>query len=199
MERHLKTATLNDPVIIVIISFAAGTLCACSGAQITQGTDKRSRMQPTKLCDLLKNLQFYRGKIVAVRGIYWYGLRQTCPEPFVTSGHTWPSALNLADSDFMAKYGDPVPFETDRESWDRLDELTIREGKAGRREEIWVTIVGKLQTPEAYTRRDGQVVGGYGHLGVFPAELVVERVSEIAIKSNPSYDYREILRGPMQH
>ena len=68
-------------------------------------------------------------------------------------------------------------------------------GKQGLDEEIWVTVVGMLRAPESYVRKDGQVVGGYGHLGGYPAQLVVKTVVNIAIKERPTYDYRELLRG----
>ena len=83
-------------------------------------------------------------------------------------------------------------FKTDHESWDTLDRLVIREGKAGRREEIWATMTGELRAIEIF--KDGRVIGGYGHLGAFAAELVVHRVFDVEIKANPTYDYRTMLR-----
>jgi len=159
-----------------------------------QHSEKPASLQPISICDLLQSVRSYRGKTVTVRGIYWSGLRQTCTQPFSTSDHTWPSAINLVDSDYVAGTEESVPFKTDRESWDKLDEIAIREGKAGRREEIWVTVTGRLRAPEAYIRKDGRVRGGYGHLGVYPAELVVERVSDVEIRPTPTYDYKAILR-----
>jgi hypothetical protein len=53
---------------------------------------------------------------------------------------------------------------------------------------------GEVRAPKEYIRKDGSVTGGYGHLGVFPAELVVERVSEISVVPTPTFDYAELLR-----
>ena len=126
------------------------------------------------------------GRNVSVTGIYWHGLRQTCAQPFVTGDHVWPSALNLVDSDYRGGGDEPVSFRTDRESWDRLDAITVREAKAGRRVEVWVTMGGKRRAREHYVLNDKQTAGGYGHLGVFPAELVVQRVLDINVKPNPN-------------
>jgi len=39
---------------------------------------------------------------------------------------------------------------------------------------------------------------GYGHLGAFPAQLVVESISDIEVKENPQspYDYSNMYHGP---
>jgi hypothetical protein len=178
-----------------MISIAVGIHCACSNAQFKSTSKQPPAQAIISICDLFKDLTRYRGELVTVRGIYWHGLRQPCPDSFVTLDHKWPSALNLVDSDLVATQGQNVPFKTDRKSWDVLDEITLREIREGRHEEIWVTAVGKLRTPEGYIRDDGRVAGGYGHLGVFPAELVVQRVFDIEIKATPTYDYG-LMRAP---
>jgi len=165
-------------------------MCACT---ISFG----SELAPITVCQLFNDLQSYGGKRLAVRGIYWNGLRQACSRRLVVVGREWPTALNLVDSEFAAADNEPVSFVTDRRSWDALDRLMIREARAGKREEIWVTMIGKLRTP-VYVRADRAVSGGYGHLGAFPAELVVERVTDIAVKANATYDYRELLRRPQK-
>lgn len=188
------TIVLNRPILVLLCTSIIGLLTSCSGAQVARRSEKTEDAQAISICDLLQSVRSYRGKTVTVRGIYWSGLRQACTEPFSTGDHTWPSAINLVDSDYVAGTEDSVRFKTDCGSWDRLDEIAIREGRAGRREEIWVTMTGKLRAPQAYIRKDGRVVGGYGHLGVFPAELVVERVFDVEIRPNPTYNYKEILR-----
>jgi hypothetical protein len=119
----------------------------------------------------------------------WNGVRQACPEPFVIRDRAWPSALNLVGSDLAVKLRQPIPFKTDLQSWDTLNKLVIREAKANHREEIWVTISGKLNA--IHIRADGQVTGGYGHLGIFPAEMVLERIQDMTIKATPTYDYSD--------
>ncbi len=55
----------------------------------------------------------------------------------------------------------------------------MREARAGFRREIRVTAVGVLET--IGTRQDGSVFGGFGHLGAYPAQLVVQRVADVEI------------------
>jgi len=48
------------------------------------------------VCDLSKDLPRYRGKLVTVRGVYYYGLRQSdCPQKCDTG--LWPSFLDLKE------------------------------------------------------------------------------------------------------
>ncbi len=43
------------------------------------------------VCSLFNDIGKYHGKIVAVRGIYWFGLRQNCARTFTTGTHVWPT------------------------------------------------------------------------------------------------------------
>lgn len=147
----------------------------------------------TTVCDLLGNLPAYNGRVVKVRGIYWNGIRQTCTKPLTTSGHTWPSAVNLVESSEPTNEARIIT--TDHESWDKLDTIALRTAQAHRKAEIWVTVMGRVRAPTSFVRKDGRVVGGYGHLGVFPAELVVAHVSEIEVRSNPTFDYGQLLNS----
>jgi hypothetical protein len=178
-------------LLISVISAVTTVSCAPPGKQdpVTQASLSR-----VSVCELLQNPGSYTGKRIAVRGIYWHGLREACPTKFVTAGHTWPSAIDLTDSRQVANTKDAVPFNTDQQSWDKLDELVLREAKAAHREEIWATVVGTLRAPASYIRDNGEVTGGYGHLGVFPAQLIVERVEEVSIQPSPTYDYSELLK-----
>jgi hypothetical protein len=189
MRRHYRSAIRNRGCAVALL--LAG-FCGCSREAGAPARQPATARRPITVCELLKNPLAYRGKMVTVVGIYWYGLRQSCAEPLVTAGHTWPSAIAMVDSDFPAAYGEPVPFRTDTKSWDRLYKRVREEAAMERREEIWVTAVGLLQAPASYVNSRGQVVVGY--LGVFPAQLVVKRIVGISIRSNPTYDYRELLR-----
>jgi hypothetical protein len=193
MKKRRRNVILNEACAV---TFFAVALCACTNAEAPQRSQKDRIEAPVTVCEVLKDPPRYRGKLVRVTGVYWNGLRESCREPLVTGNHTWPSALNLADTDFPASANETVSFRTDQKSWKDLEEIVLREAKAGQHEEICVTLVGVLRAPQSYIRENGQIVGGYGHLGVFPAELVVERVSGVTIKSNPTYDYGELVRRP---
>src|ERR1700680_3997051 len=78
----LKIVTRSEPVTLLLVSLVV--IAACSG----QNTKDPRDLRKLTVCDLLKNVEIYRGKTVVVRGIYWLGLRQACPEPFVVGGRT---------------------------------------------------------------------------------------------------------------
>ena len=139
------------------------------------------------VCELFKNAPKYQGQLIAVRGVYFFGLRQECSPPLIRSGRVWPYALDAVDSSFAALEKRPVPFVTDRSGWEVLDDAYRREGRKGAREEIWATFVGVLQLQDA----EGKKLGGYGHLGAFPAQFVVKEVRKdsIVIVQRPTYQY----------
>jgi hypothetical protein len=45
------------------------------------------------VCELSKDLASFRNKVVTVRGVYYYGLRQECPQKCASG--LWPSFINL--------------------------------------------------------------------------------------------------------
>jgi hypothetical protein len=192
MLKRSRIVSPNNLLLGTVVSLAFLSSC---GADERVDTEDRGRAKVLTVCQLFEDLPSYRGRVVTVTGIYWRGLGQTCAHGFVTGNHVWPSVLNLVDSDYLGGGDEPVSFRTDRESWDRLDAVTVHEADADRRGEIWVTIVGALRARRRYVLDDKQIVSGYGHLGLLPAELVVLRVLNINVKANPTYDYRELLRG----
>jgi hypothetical protein len=85
-----------------------------------------------------------------------------------------------------------VQFRTDEAAWRNLAATVNLQAGTGRRAEIWVTIIGQLRgpyRPVAGTR----VFGGFGHLGAYPGELVVESIRDVEIRSVPTYDYSSML------
>lgn len=190
MQKHLPRVTQNRCLVVITTVALAG----CGNAQRTGVVDVKPATR-VSVCEILKNFEKYRNKEVDAIGVYWFGLRESCPEPFITGDRKWPAALHLVDAGATAGSDMSVRFETDRKSWDDLQLLAVREGKAGKREEIWTIIRGEVRVPDKYVRADGSVFGGYGHMGAFPAELVIRRVLEVSIKSNATYDYRDMV-GP---
>ena len=144
------------------------------------------------VCDLSRDFTAYRDRQVAVRGVYFNGLRQHCPQTCATG--PWPSFVDLVGSDAA---GDAI--------WADLakaERTAEREAKRGRRVEVWVTVIGKLK---ASNRRslvgpcDWVVNGGFGHLGVFPAQIVVEGFNDVQVvpKADSPYDYSHVYRGAL--
>jgi hypothetical protein len=86
------------------------------------------------VCDLSKDFPSFRDKVVTVRGVYYYGLRQECAQK-CTNG-LWPSFIELEGG------GDSA--------WAALahsdEEVEARAKQTGNRFEIWVTVVGRLRT-----------------------------------------------------
>jgi hypothetical protein len=142
------------------------------------------------VCEVSRDYAKVRDELVAIRGVYYYGLREEC-EQKCASG-LWPSFINL---------------EGGREGvWNDLAKTANqveREAKAtGKRFEIWVTVIGRLQTRAKPSRRgpcDKKSWGlGYGHLNVFPAQITVDSFRDVEVKVNPRspYDYANMYHGP---
>jgi hypothetical protein len=191
MPTRSRTAIRNcmlSTALIALLSVAVG--CSCQNRR-TQAT---GNPQVIDVCEALSNFQSYRGRMVTIRGVYFNGLQGKCERAFITGIRTWPSAIEIVVSSFVSGTADAVPFETDLETWFAVEALVLREAKAGRREEIWASITGMYQAPSSYLRPDGLLFGGYGHLGMYPAQLVVQRVSDVQIKQIPTFDYKLLLR-----
>jgi hypothetical protein len=164
-----------------------------------------SRPQPKavvlSVCDLSRDFTAYRGKLVAVRGVFYYGLRQKCPQTCATG--PWASFLDLAGSDDAETGNPPAGFVSDQESWVTLDKAlrTVEhDAKQGKRLEIWVTAVGRVRASDHRSPVgpcDIVARGHYGHLGGAPAQLVVKRFTDIEVVPNPNspYDYSNMYRG----
>jgi hypothetical protein len=86
------------------------------------------------VCDLSRDFMAYRDQIVAVRGVYFYGLRQACPQTCAIG--PWPSLVDLVGSDTA---GDAIWAEVQK-----AERNAEQERKQGRRVEVWVTVKGRL-------------------------------------------------------
>jgi hypothetical protein len=155
------------------------------------------------VCELSGDFTAYRGQLVSVRGVYYYGLRQTCPQ--ACPDGPWPSFVDLTGADDVRRGEPQVTFDTDWESWRALEEVqeaVERDAKQGRRVEIWVTALGQIRA-NAYRSPIGpcdRVVNrGYGHLGAAPAQLVVKSFSNIEVipNANSPYDYSKVFHGAL--
>ena len=154
----------------------------------------RNTSPPLSLCEISQNYGDYRGKTIAVRGVFFYGLRQTCPQK--CGDGPWPSFLWLEGDAFSERSGGELA---------RIERDVEQKAKAtGKRFEIWVTAVGRLQTNAKLSRkgpcdRMGSYYFGYGHLGAFPAEFDVTAFRDIEVKENPKseYDYAHMHHGAL--
>jgi hypothetical protein len=143
------------------------------------------------VCEVSRDFARYRNQLLAVRGVYHDGLRQQCVQKCGVDG--WPSSIWVVDTDQRLD-DPPVSFRTDQRSLDALNKavLVARDAaRGGRRVEVSATIIGVLRTrahhsPLGPCDRVGSELYGFGHLGAFPAQLVVREVRNIRIEDNPS-------------
>ena len=181
----------------IAVLLLAGAIISCDRPQ--PGTVSLS------VCELSRDFAAYRGKLVAVRGVYYYGLRQNCPQRCATG--PWPAFLDLVDTGSPASDEVPVAFNTDDASWaplHKVQQTVERDAQQGERLEIWVAAVGQLRTgarrsPAGSCDRIGGKTYRYGHRRVFPAQLVVKQLIEIEVRKNPNspYDYSNLYHGAL--
>jgi len=77
-----------------------------------------------------------------------------------------------------------------------------QEAKQARRVEVWVTVRGKVNSSDRRSPIgpcDRIVNSGFGHLGAFPAQIVVESFTDVRItpNANSPYDFSHVYRGAM--
>lgn len=145
--------------------------------------------RPLNICEVLKRLNGYRGKVVTVTGRLYVSREIAilegvgCARKFVTDGHVWPPAINLVGSDSPPQQDDhPVSFETEVGTMRRLIDLG-KQAQGGK--EVWVTLVGQIRARKKYVpvhTRYGAMWNGYGHLAVNPAELVIKALIDARVK-----------------
>jgi hypothetical protein len=166
-------------------------ICLLLFSVLTSACHPPASLKVFSLCDLAKDYGSYRDKRVAVRGVYFYGLQESCSQKCADA--PWPSFIWLSGAD------------SENYEWAVLDNIECKvelEAKKGKRFEIWVTATGHLRAREQASPLgpcDRIARGGYGHLGAYPAELVVEEFTNIEVKANPNspYDYSNIYRGAL--
>src|SRR5215467_8247725 len=97
-----------------------------------------TRTKVVTLCDLSRDFNAYRNQVVAVRGVYFHGLRQQCPQTCATG--PWPSFVDLVGSDVAS---DAIWAEVSN-----AERAAEQEAKQARRVEVWVTVRGKVNSSD---------------------------------------------------
>ena len=159
------------------------------GVLFGQPSVRESAQKPPRVsvCEVFQQIDTYRNKLVTVTGIYYYGLRDQCPNGPSSDGIPWPTAIDLVNSESPELDEEPVDFATEFAGFFRLLDLAealLQRGQRGNRE-IVATITGKLHIQRDYRQSRGGkgLVGtGFGHLGVFPARMVVLRVDKVRVR-----------------
>jgi hypothetical protein len=138
------------------------------------------------VCEVLTDLQKYRGKIIQIRG-RWLGTSldgRDCA-PLRTGDYMWESGIAIAMPSWLIleKEGTPATWSLDQRAYDRAErELRLQATRYNR--DIIVTFIGRLDAREeglvTFRGGDEKLHGlGYGHLGVYPAQLVIVTVKDI--------------------
>jgi hypothetical protein len=164
-------------LFLPFIVFLLGPLC--------QDATAPPRAKVPDVCEVLgeMNVRAERAN-VQVRGVYFGDLEEPCEKPVILGEHQWPSAISVIG---------PRQDSAGWKSWDGLHGVVVKEAQRGSRGAIWVTITGRLLGPWHTDDHGNRIYGGYGHLGAFPAEIIVDHVSDIELKPTPKLNYREMF------
>jgi hypothetical protein len=135
---------------------------------------------PITVCQALDNLDKYRGKIVEIRG-EWNGadLRDQCA-PLKTGTYTWATRIWLTLPGQVVNAPNPK-WQYDKQAFDKALKI-LQSSQTGTRR---ATVVGRFDswaTLEVFSKDlPGPTPGGFGHLGEYPAQLVIYAVKDVTI------------------
>lgn len=155
------------------------------------------------VCDVLSNLEAYRGKIVKIRGVS--NLQgaivpesPSCSRPFDRGGGVWPSAVyTMSTEAYERTMRSEVPFRISEVERRSLEDLRDVVNQLGPDETFEATFVGLLLARDVYRLvkdEQGRPVqtNGFGHLGGYPVALVCQAVEDVSvIKKSPRIQGRE--------
>lgn len=172
-------------------------LLAVSGSASASPADQK----PTRtihVCDLLKHLKRYKGKVVTVRGVFnasaeisaLHGSDAQCRYPFSYGGADWPTAVSLQTPGAARKAGFAVPFEADSQSLERFSQLmkSLHPGPGApdfwtRQVEVDMTVTGMVRVMDRYVsakQPNGTRKGsGFGSFNAFVAEIIVKQFDDL--------------------
>lgn len=170
----------------------AGTRALVVGALLLSTAAKLTAEGPASVCDVLSNLDHYRGKLITIAGTLsggdrhgWYIEDTRGSHPCVgveKHGHRWPPAIAVVQFVAGAEIEDgPASFESDGAEIRNML-LEPKRLVAGHDDlAITVTAVGELRSRKGITislSEDGWYAGdGYGQSGQYPALLVLKSLT----------------------
>ena len=171
--------------------------CVLSPACVSNlPTRREANGRTLTVCELSLDFAAYADQTISVRGVYYHGLRQACPQKCAT-GEPWPSVLDLANSDYDWS-GELSPFATDQQSWDALDAMVLEKARSGEKIELWVTVLGQLRVRKGSPLGPCDSVangmsGGLQVRGAYGGVLIVKRFSAVEVRHNPQTPYAYTL------
>ena len=145
---------------------------------IVSHCDQATSQEPDTVCHVLQNLNSYSDQVIRIRGEWRaMSLWGECPNQLQTDGYKWPNAIYLVCKEMLNKTDKPVDWAFGINDFNQLLLQTLRfklpvyatfEGRLDARAKL-------LQNPKNGPRGPA----GYGHLGYYPAQIVVRRVVDI--------------------
>ena len=138
--------------------------------------------QPLTVCEVLEDLQKYRGKIIQVRG-RWNGpeLEGRACAPLKTGEYVWPSGVVIELPSWARE--EPATWTLDQEAYNQAYRKYLQ--AIEHTTEVLVTFTGRLDAREEglqiiFRHPDGDVItNGYGSNNAYPAQLVIVTVKDV--------------------
>jgi hypothetical protein len=153
--------------------------------------DRQRPDAPVSVCDVLSNDPTkLNGKVVTIRALLggtdegtW--LLGECKTRLVTKGLTWANTISV--------YVDESDHDA-LQSWERMEAKLRRLNADIRRNRVWVTVVGRLETRESMDDEvgkgpNGPTPIGFGHLNGSPAEINVISLRDVTVEPS-KYTHR---------
>jgi hypothetical protein len=140
-------------------------------------------LQPITVCEALKDLKLYNGKMIAIIGRFGATMEgrwlsdDDCAQKLISKGYIWPDGLWL-------KYdpSSPTAFSTEmlvdmQVANRKLEEIKTRT-QLHDSHSAWAIVYGRLETHRKLKppkESNGSGGNGFGHLGGTPAQLVFKQ------------------------
>ena len=152
--------------------------------------------KPVSVCDVLSNLDRYRGRLITVRGILrggtrhgWFLEDNIGDKPCASVGglsRTWPPDIALAQFTFGSDLEDgPASFQSDTLQIDAMlsEPKRLVQGRTDLM--IVVTLTGELRSRKGIRisrTKEGWYEGdGYAQSGQYPALLVIKKAESVRV------------------
>jgi hypothetical protein len=133
------------------------------------------------ICDALQKIDKLSGSVIAVRGYYRFGMElsgvygRSCPKKLVLDGAERAQAFELS-------YG---PMVDEKELATVANRMIVEKNS---HEAIRVTVVGVIRARRAdLSDIHGRKVRMFGHLGVYPAQIIVQAIREVSVTDAPEF------------
>ncbi len=201
-QSAVKVQSRAEAMFAIFVSL---TIICATKSHAQQGHNTSRTMS---VCELFSNLPSHSSTRVKVRGILYAGREvfalgeKTCTKKFVTRyrlgpdlpgiseptrEYVWPTAIDLTGSSGSPKEGG---INTDEEAVRRVINM-LTQARAAQRDkntnvDLWVTVTGLLAVKDhddvAPDTHGVLLASGYGHQGTYPAQLVIETMTDPEIK-----------------